>query len=230
MNATARARSAVRTFGLISSCVLIACEGHRSATSPSASQAIAQPAPQPSGVQPTVTAITPNAGSMAGGAWGTIKGKEIQPGATVMPGNIVLGSVSVRDDTTLLFWTSEPHAAGTVDVTVTNPGGLSGRLIGAYTYAPPESFDLNGDWVAHAGPEYETEMTISIRNNTLVSFSCGVSTAVIPSVPVPISGGELAFLGEDGTTISGTVVSPQNLIGSINTTACPAARWWAAKK
>jgi hypothetical protein len=109
-------------------------------------------------------------------------------------GNIVLRSVSVRDSTTLLYW-SDPHADGTVDVTVTNPGGLTGRLIGAYTYAPPDSFDLNGDWVAHAGPEYETEMTISIRNNTLVSFSCGVSTAVSPSVPVPISGGQFAFSG-----------------------------------
>jgi hypothetical protein len=167
---------------------------------------------------------------MAGGAWGTIKGNDFQPGATVTLGNIVLRSVLVRDGTTLLFWTSAPHAAGTVDVAVTNPGGLRGRLIGAYTYAPPESFDINGDWMAHAGPEYETEMRISIRNNTLLSFSCGVSTVVIPSVPVPISGGSFAFQAEDGTTISGTVVSPENVIGSINTTACPAARWWADKE
>jgi len=176
-----------------------------------------------------VTAITPNAGSTAGGAWGTIKGNEFQPGATVTLGNRVLRTVSVRDGTTLLFWNSDPHAAGTVDVTVTNPGGLIGHLIGAYTYAPPGSFDVNGDWVAHAGPEYEADMRISIRNNALVSFSCGASGAVIPSVAVPISGGEFGFRGDDGTTISGAVVSAENVIGSINTTACPAARWWAEK-
>jgi hypothetical protein len=229
MNATVRARSAVLALGLLSSCALTACAGEYSPTSPSAPQPIAQPSPPPTGLQPTVTAITPNVGSTAGGAWGTINGNEFQPGATVTLGNTVVGSALVRDRTTVLFWTTAPHAAGTVDVTVTNPGGLIGRLIGAYTHAPPQSFDVNGDWVAHAGPEYETAMRISIRNNALVSFSCGVSGAVIPSVPVPISGGEFAFRGEDGTTISGTVVSPENVHGSINTPACPAARWWADK-
>ena len=229
MNATVRAPWPVLTAALLSSCALVACEGHRSPTSPSTPQPVAQPASQPAGVRPTVTAITPNAGSTAGGAWGTIRGHEFQPGATVTLGNTVLKSVSVVDSTTLLFWTRDSHAAGTVDLIVTNPGGLTGGLIGAYTYAPPESFDVDGDWIAHAGDEYETEMRISIRNNALINFSCGAAAAVIPSVPVPISGGAFAFLGED-STISGTVVSPENAVGSINTTACPAARWWAEKK
>jgi hypothetical protein len=45
-------------------------------------------------------------------------------------------------------------------VIVTNPGGLEARLSGGYTYEPPESFDINGDWVAHAGPEYENGYAI----------------------------------------------------------------------
>jgi len=49
-----------------------------------------------------VTAITPNAGSTAGGAWGTIKGNEFQPGATV-----TLDAMAV-DDVEDLDWQKDP--------------------------------------------------------------------------------------------------------------------------
>jgi hypothetical protein len=177
-----------------------------------------------------VTAITPDLGSTAGGAFGAISGTDFEPGAVVTFGTTVVRNVSVQDSTTLLFWTSEPHAAGTVDVAVTNPGGLTDRLLGGFTYVLPESFDVNGDWLAHAGPDFETDMRISIRDGALVSFECGASTAVTPTAPVPITGGQFTFRREDGATISGTVVSPVNLVGSVHTITCPDARWWAEKK
>jgi hypothetical protein len=140
-------------------------------------------------------------------------------------------TASVLDSATIAFWTTA-HAAGTVDVVVTNPGGLFTRLTGAYTFAPPDSFDFNGEWVAHAGAEYETDMRFTIRNDTLVSVSCGGSAALTFSSPPAVHNGDFSFVGDDGLAISGTLVSPVNAVGTINipdVTACRAARWWADK-
>ena len=112
---------------------------------------------------------------------------------------------------------------------VTNPGGLEARLSGGYTYEPPESFDINGDWVAHAGREYETDMRFTIRNNMLISVSCGTSAPVTFAPASSGGNGEFSFLCADGLAISGTLVSPVNAVGTINVPACPAARWWADK-
>ena len=48
--------------------------------------------------------------------------------------------------TTIEIFQLAAHAAGSVDVVVTNPGPASqtGLLTGGFTYAPPESFDFNG--------------------------------------------------------------------------------------
>src|SRR5262249_29294549 len=116
------------------SLVVAGCTDVRSSAAPAAPSPIPQPVPQPTGLQPAVTTPTPNTGSPAGDAWGTISGTQFQSGATVRLGNAVQ-MASVRDDATILFWTTS-HPAGTVDVVVTNPGGLSGNLAGAYTFAP----------------------------------------------------------------------------------------------
>ena len=117
-----------------------------------------------------------------GGSWGSITGNEFESAATVTLGNRVLRSISFRDSTTLLFWLNDPHTAGTVDVVVTNPGGAAATLTAGFTYVEPESLDFNGDWLAHAGPDYETDMRLTIRNNELVSFSCGTSGTLTPSI------------------------------------------------
>jgi hypothetical protein len=133
-----------------------------------------------------------------------------------------------RDSTTILVSGTPAHSVGTVDVIVTH-GGLDARLIGGYTYGEPESFDFNGDWVAHAGPEYETDMRVTVRNNLLVSVSCGTSGTLTFSPAPSVRNGEFSFLGDDGAAISGTLVSPVNAVGTINVPACPAARWWGDK-
>jgi IPT/TIG domain-containing protein len=197
-------------------------------TTPAAPSQIPPPAPPaPPPVQPTVTAISPNISSTAGGAWGTIHGAQFQSGVTVRLGGVLQGAL-FRDDATILFWTSS-HPAGTVDVVVTNPGGLSGTLAGAYTFAPPDSFDFNGDWAAHAGPEYETDMRFAIRNNALVSLVCGSSEAVTLAPPPSVHGGEFSFLGDDGIAISAQLVSPVSAIGTINVPGCTTTSWWADK-
>jgi hypothetical protein len=65
----------------------------------------------------------------------TITGTDFQSGATVSVDGAAT-SVTVTASTSITA-TTPAHAAGTVDVVVTNPNGLSGRLAGAYTYTCP---------------------------------------------------------------------------------------------
>jgi len=211
---------------------LVGCGDPGSPSAPSApsSSSIQQPSPQPNPIQPTAAAVTPHEGSTRGDASATISGADFQPGATVRLGD---GAVTawVRDSATIMFWTTA-HSAATVDVVVTNPGGLFTRLTGAYTFAPPESFDFNGEWVAHAGADYETDMRFTIRNDTLVSVSCGGSAALTFSPPAAVHDGDFSLAGDDGLAISGSIVSPVNAAGTINIPDVPACRkadWWAEK-
>jgi len=194
----------------------------------SVAPAAPSPALQPTGLQPIVTAVTPNLGSTAGGAWGIITGSQFQSGLTVRLGKSAQQAF-FQSDRTIIFWTTA-HLAGTTDVVVTNPGGLSGGLPGGFTFAPPESFDFTGDWIAHAGPDYETDMRFAIRNNLLVSLGCGPSESVAVSPPPPVYDGAFSFVGAEGITVSGHVVSPINAVGTINVPGCTATRWWADKR
>ena len=215
-------------LGILLIWILLAVADCAPPAAPSPIPPSAPPVPQPTRLQPTVTAITPNTSSTAGAAWGTITGMQFQSGAAVRLGDGGVQFVMVRDDATVMFWTTS-HPAGTVDVVVTNPGGLSGQLTGGYTFAPPDSFDFNGDWVAHAGPDYETDMRFAIRNNVLVSLACGSSEAVTLSPQPSIHGGEFSFLDADGIAISGRLVSPINAVGTINVPGCTRTYWWADK-
>lgn len=208
---------------------LVGCEDQGSPTAPSApSPPLGQrPSPQAVRIQPSVTAMAPRVGSTRGGAWPTITGADFQTGATVTLGE---GAVTawVRDSSTISISTTA-HAAGTVDVIVTNPGGLQATLTGGYTYEPPDAFDFNGDWIAHVGPEYEMDMRFTIRNNVLVSVSCDMSGPLTFAPPPTVRNGEFSLLGDDGLAIAGTLVSPVNAVGTINVPACPAGKWWADK-
>jgi hypothetical protein len=206
------------------------CGTPHSVSAPSSIQESPQPpAPQPTGLQPTVTAIGPNVGSIRGGAWGTITGTNFQAGATVKLGDSTAAAL-VHTSTTIWFWGTASRVSGSVDVIVTNPGGLAATLTGAYTYASPDSFDFNGNWVAHAGPDYEIDMRFTIRNNELVGVACGNSAAVTFSPPPLVHNGEVSVVNADGLAISGTLVAPLNSEGTINVPGCLSARWWADKK
>jgi alpha-tubulin suppressor-like RCC1 family protein len=90
----------------------------------------------------TVSSITPSHGSGSGGTAVTITGACFVQGATVTIGGTPATSVTVVNTETIVA-TTGPHAAGTVDVQVQNPGGALATLEGAFTYdvpdAPPRS-------------------------------------------------------------------------------------------
>ena len=91
------------------------------------------PSPTPTRAALTVTSVLPNAGPAGRAGEVRILGTGFQPGATLtLDGaatNVNVVSSVVINATTPI------HAAGSVDVVVTNPDGQSARLSDGYTYA-----------------------------------------------------------------------------------------------
>ena len=213
---------------------LSGCSGSPSAPSAQPAATSAVPALPPGnnpiasiGAEPTIMAVSPNLVSTAG-TWGTIAGTQFQPGATVTIGSTAVSAI-FQDSTTLRFANSGAHAVGAVDVTVTNPGGRATTLTRGYTYARPDSFDADGEWIAHADArnDYATDMRFTIRNNMLISLSCG--TPVTMRTVVFVQNGGFSFADAGGLTMSGTLASTTTSYGVVNAPGCGDGRWWADK-
>ena len=84
--------------------------------------------------QPTVTSISPTTGSAAGGTTVTITGTGLTGTTAVSFGGTPATGVTVGSATSVTA-VSPSHTAGTADVTVTTPGGMSATVAGDhYTY------------------------------------------------------------------------------------------------
>ncbi len=94
----------------------------------------------------TTTAIVPTAGADTGGTVVTLTGTNYSAGATVSIGGVAATSVTVVSPTTITAITG-PHAAGTVDVTVTSNGTAS-ALVGGFTYVTPITITLTDNVLA----------------------------------------------------------------------------------
>ena len=128
--------------------------------------------------------------------------------------------VVFRDSTTIQFANSGAHAAGSVDIIVTNPGGLAATLARGYTYSTGDAFDANGEWIAHTDGhnDYVTDMRFTVKNNTLVSLSCG--TPVTMPTTLSMQNGAFSFEGADGLTMSGMLASTTTSYGQVNAPGC----------
>jgi hypothetical protein len=138
---------------------------------------------------------------------------------------------TVGDSTTIRF-TGAAHAAGSVDITVTNPGGHAATLAGGYTFTAPDSFDANGDWIAHAdgSNHYLTDMRFTIRNGALITLSCGSEAASVTApIALAIQNGGFSFSGPDGLSMSGRLNSMTTSEGRVTAPGCGDGLWWADK-
>ena len=82
---------------------------------------------------PTVASVSPTSGPATGGTSITIRGTNFAAGASVTLDGTVATNVVVTNGTTITA-TTPAHAAGNVDVVVTNTNGQSGGKINAFTY------------------------------------------------------------------------------------------------
>ena len=167
---------------------------------------------------PTVTNIQPASGSVAGGTAVTITGTNFQSGATVSLGGVDATGVTVVGPDTITA-TTGAHAAGTVDVVVTNPDAQSGTLTNGFTYATAPtitnftpvngpagtSVTINGTNLAGA-----TSVTF---NGVAASITSNTATQIHADVPVNATTGKVAV-----TTAGGTATSTANFTVKPNIT------------
>jgi hypothetical protein len=177
---------------------------------------------------PTLTAISPDVGSTSGDTPIVITGTGFEDGLTVTFGGV---PATVRFDarsTDRLRFPTPPHAAGWVDVVVSNIGGQPARFDAGYTYAVPESFDFNGTWWGFPTDGSDLPLEFAIQNSGLVRASCDASVVTF-SPPLPLTNGAFSF-SRDGSTMTGKIVSASQAVGAIAFAPCHAEHWEATRK
>ena len=131
----------------------------------------------------TIASVVPDSGSTLGGTSVIISGANFQSGATVKFGTAPAIGVAV-DSASQLSATSPPGTAGSVAVTVTNPGGQFAVLPNAFTYdacSVPSTvtsnltLDASCVWtvsqtVVVAGPN---SPVLTVQPGTTVTFASG---------------------------------------------------------
>jgi IPT/TIG domain len=222
-------RTVVAAFAVLVAAA-VGCGGSGTSPTPSPAPLTRSPTVQPS-LAPVITAVTPNAVSTGGGAWGTITGTGFQSGATVKFGGSAATYAYVDVSATIIRFGigTEPHVAGPVDVVVTNPGGLADTATRGLEFKSPEAFDFNGTWTGHAGPEYETDMSFTVENNRLTSVSCGGSAPMQFSSSPSLANGEFSIVVSGGIEMSARIVSAASAVGTITLGPCAAGRWWGER-
>ncbi|MFD6053647.1 IPT/TIG domain-containing protein [Agromyces sp. NPDC060279] len=144
---------------------------------------------------PVITTLTPDEGPASGGTPVTIDGTDLAGATAVTVDGATVPFTQVSG--TQLSFTTPPHAAGPVDVTVTTPGGTSGPL--TFTYLPaPLLTELDPD----AGP------TAGGTPVTITGSDLGdASEVTVDGVPV-------AFTGVTSSEI--TIVTPPHAAGPVD--------------
>ncbi len=111
---------------------------------------------------------------------------------------------------------------------------------GGDTYVSPQSFDFSGDWEGHAqahptahsftASHADMEMRFTIQNGRLTAVTCGGSSGLTVSTAPLVNNGEFSLVEGQNVVMSGRIVSAMTAVGTINTEACPATKWAAARR
>jgi hypothetical protein len=129
------------------------------------------PPPAPSGV-------TPTSGSALGGTTLTVTGTNFISGATVSIDGVSCPTTFVNSST--LTCVAPSHAAGAVDLKVTNPDSQSTTLSSAYLYLGPPTFTS----ISPAAGALTGGQNVTI---TGTGFQAGITTTIGGSTCTPIS-------------------------------------------
>src|SRR6202040_1334983 len=134
---------------------------------------------------PTGTSIAPSTGPASGGTAVTITGTGFQSGATVSLGGTAATSVVVSSSTSITA-TTAAHAAGAVNVVVTNSDAQSGTLPNGYTYgnpaptvssiAPSSGPAAGGTAVTITGTGFQSGATVSLGGTAATSVVISSNT------------------------------------------------------
>ncbi|PYX77052.1 MAG: hypothetical protein DMG72_03250 [Acidobacteria bacterium] len=161
---------------------------------------------------PTVSAISPSSGTSSGGTAVTVTGTGFAAGATVSLGGTAATNVTVVSSTSLTA-TTAAHAAGAVDVVVTNSDGQSGTLTGGYTYT---TGGIIGISFVQAFGNGTNASTNTVPINTIAGHDIIVVVAFASTTPAV-------------TSVTDTGGSTYTLIGAINNGTSARVEMWAAQ-
>lgn len=165
-----------------------------------------------SGVQPTVSTLSPSSGSAAGGTPVTIQGSGFVPGITVSFGAIPAANVSLVSSTQITL-TTPSGAVGSVPVTVTSPGGSFGGLSNGFTYlvatpqltgvAPSEGLLVGGTPITLTGSGFVVGATVTIGGQPARNVAITSPTTITAVTPPGVPGGAMVLVTNPGGLITG---------------------------
>lgn len=174
---------------------------------------------------PTITSISPSSGPTTGGTTVTINGTNFQSGVTVTFGGTAAFSLTLVNSSQITAVTPF-HAAGAVDVVVTNPGPNSATLTNGFTYtsaplisniSPVSGATTGGTSVTINGSNFVSGATITFGGTaatSVVFVNSTQLTAVTPAkaagavnVVVTNPGGQSATLTNGFTYVAGLAVT-----------------------
>jgi hypothetical protein len=173
-----------------------------------------------------VTAVTPSVGSTAGGTGVLLNGTNFQNGVVASIDGVA--QQTFFGNSSFVALSTTPHAAGPVDILITNPDGKTTLVSGKYSFALPQSFDFNGTWDAYRESSEDLLFRFTIQNNALISITCGSSTPIVFSTPPSVVNGEFSFTGTIGS-LSGRILAAGQATGPVDVPGCGSGVWFAFK-
>jgi hypothetical protein len=187
--------------------------------------------PPATGSQPTIVSIAPTSGSTYGGTRVAVTGSFENNATASVGGGPVNQGYDPRTRNTVLYVDSPPHAVGSVDVIVSNPGGRSQTLVAAFSYLDPSAFDFNGSWAGFTNDGSDTWIEFTVTNQVLTKVQCvpPVGTALDVEMSAPIVNGRVDYVGPQGS-FSGWVASASEAAGRIDMAPCSVHPWQADRQ
>ncbi|MGC9960588.1 MAG: IPT/TIG domain-containing protein [Acidimicrobiales bacterium] len=178
---------------------------------------------------PSVTAIDPSAGPLAGGTSVVITGSGLDDTSAVSFGGTAATSYTVDSDTSVTA-VSPSQAAGAVDVTVTNETGTSAVVVAdTFTYdatpsvstiAPATGSSKGGDVVTVAGTGFVPGFsTVSFGSSPGTAVSCSTTTACVATSPAQSAGAVQLTVTTAGGTSETTSADTFTYDGTPSVTA-----------
>jgi hypothetical protein len=182
---------------------------------------------------PTVTAVAPSSGPLAGGTAITITGSGFVAGATVDLGGVAATAVVVVSATSITA-TTAAHAQGAVIVTVTNADGQGGTISGGFTYlgppptltavAPATGPSAGANTITLTGTEFGAGTTVTVGGTAATGISVTSSTTLTAVAPAGVAGVANVVVtkadGQSATLVGGYTYtqSPPPAVTSITPT------------
>jgi hypothetical protein len=148
---------------------------------------------------PTISSVSPNSGSTAGGTVVTMTGTNFAGATAVSFGGVASSSFTINSDTQITA-TAPAQAAGTLDVTVTTPSGTSAlSTADQFTYlatpvpsvtvtSPTSGTTAGGTVVTLTGTNFTNVTSVSFGSTPATSFTVNSSTSLTATAPPQAAG------------------------------------------